>query len=258
MSCKQAFNSKINKRVKFFEKEHVYKLYNEEDIFEKNLISGTTFLGKFFPKFEKDQIALRIAKRDNKSVKQVLEKWDLTGKLASDFGTKCHLYGEMYVLNKPLPICENEKEEAYFLSMKKFLDDKLNSGWDLIEPEKIVFDNYIGGTVDLLLVNHTKKQYGVWDWKTNKKIDTHSFYGDEYGFAPIDFLENCNYNKYLIQLALYTYLLQKGNFLDNESYSIKNTILHITKEGVIPYRPSMDLIPYVKQMEQKLFKIRIR
>ena len=258
MAIKLAFNKVINKSIKFYEDKHVYSLYNKDGIYEKDLISGTSFISNFFPKFERDLIASRVAKRDNKTVQEVIAEWSATAKIATDFGTKVHLFGEMYLTGGLLPIAETEKEEAYFLSVKNYLDTKLNNGWDLVNAEKIVFNNYIAGTADILFVNHKQKLYSLEDFKTNKKIDLVSYSGNEYGFDPIQSLQNCSYSKYNLQLALYTYLLKQGGWLDYPSYSIDSRILHINTKNIEIFVAPYDHEPYIKKMIQKQFNIRVR
>ena len=255
---KLAFNKVLNKHVKFYEDNHVYKMYDKDSKYEKALMSGTKFIGNFFPKFEREKIATAIAKRDNRNIEDIYQEWDKTSKIATDFGTKVHLYGEKYIINGTLPIANNEKEEHYFSNVKQYLDRKLNNGWELVEAEKMMFNNYIAGTADLLLVNHKEKLYSLEDWKTNKKIDSTSYRGDEYGFDPIQNLQNCSLEKYRLQLNLYSYLLKQGEWLRYPEYRMNKTILHINYDLVDEYVVPDDYEIYIKKMIQKLFKVRIR
>lgn len=74
-------------------------------------------------------------------------------------------------------------------------------------------DSGISGTADEVeVINNT---IYVNDHKTNKEIKKEGFYvhnvGKEKLLAPVNHLDDCNWNKYCLQLSLYMYMLWKRN-----------------------------------------------
>lgn len=71
-------------------------------------------------------------------------------------------------------------------------------------PEIIVYFDGIFGQIDRLWVGDNRR-FWIRDFKSNKKIDTSNrFQMMKY---PINYIEDCNYNHYRLQLSLYAWIL---------------------------------------------------
>jgi hypothetical protein len=73
----------------------------------------------------------------------------------------------------------------------------------------------IAGQVDLPIIDHDGGVFVV-DFKTNKKIDTKSYFNQKTKRSvkmkyPLNNLDDCNFNHYQLQLSLYYWLINKSN-----------------------------------------------
>ena len=78
-------HAEINSALKFDEDTHIYT-YNG-----KPLVSSTTFIKKFFEKFDADYWAAIKAPKLGMSVQEVKDMWAKKGQEAADKGTKIHI-----------------------------------------------------------------------------------------------------------------------------------------------------------------------
>ena len=79
-------------KIRFYPKSHKYKIKR------KTLTSVTTFIGKFFEKFDAKKIARKLAKFPvNKKKKQGVRYFLKTWKEAAEHGTRVHEYIEKYI-----------------------------------------------------------------------------------------------------------------------------------------------------------------
>ena len=77
------------KEYEFFEKEHYY-----EHKGKRVGISVTRFIEQYANEFDSYGVAEKVAKRDNKTIKQVLDEWKLTNNLACEKGHLGHCYAQ--------------------------------------------------------------------------------------------------------------------------------------------------------------------
>lgn len=135
----------------------------------------------------------------------ILAEWKAKNVAATDHGTKIHNNLEVYqnttkILNKELePMIRGVS--SYFIK------------YPVQAQEQILHsDEYmIAGTADKVCCR-TKGSQGVidiGDFKTNEKgIEYFSKY-DNFLNSPMDFLEDCTYNTYSIQLSLYAFMIEQ-------------------------------------------------
>lgn len=190
--------------LKFDEETHTYTY---ED---KKLISVTTFLGQFFSKFDRDAIAQSLSERFGRPAEEYIEEWEE----ASNHGTRVHNAIEQYVLNNLLKAEEaKEKDEGKIEQGIEFLKE-LDIG--LCIPEYKIYDLELGlaGTIDLIVV--TPEGLLLVDWKTNKAIRKSDFDFETRQVKkcskPISGTNDCNYEKYVLQLSTYAYMLERKGY----------------------------------------------
>lgn len=167
----------------------------------KQLISVTTLLGKYKPKFDAIGNATRIAKREGVHVDFILEQWEETKREACDYGTHIHKVMEDFLV-------DGKQEEQYkdlYESYKSHKDEF--KGYPELHAEKKLYDiaNGIAGTGDLIYEN--KKSFKVGDFKTNKRFRYTNNYG-EFMTGPVSHLTVCEFNSYALQLSLYAYMYE--------------------------------------------------
>ena len=205
--------------VIFKPENHSYESLNSNE----NIIwtSVTQFVGQFKPKF--DPISQSIKSSKNKKSKwfgidpiKIQEIWAKEGNRANTAGTFYHDQRESDLLgldtiqrmgvNIPIikPIYEGDIKHAP--------EQRLVEG---IYPEHFMYlkSTAICGQSDRVEV--IKDHIDIIDYKTNKKIDMHSFKNwegvSEKMLGPCAHLDNCNYNHYSLQLSIYMYIILKHN-----------------------------------------------
>lgn len=225
-----------NKGVDLFfdEKEHIYSLKDGTE-----LISATTFISEFFPKFDTQEISRKYAQKHGLDQLEVIERWQKEADEASAFGNKIHDMAELYLksnLEDDLSwMIDCEKDRQYEKSLRNYLENHFFKRYDLIEAEKIVFSipHLIAGTMDILAREKSTGKIVILDWKTNKVIEKYNSF-NQMGLAPISHLDDTNFFKYAIQLNLYERLL-RDNYENYHKEDIDRRILHITPDKVLTY-----------------------
>ena len=83
--------------------------------------------------------------------------------------------------------------------------DPMNTG--IIYPETILFSekHSLAGTADI--IEDCGDYFNVWDFKTNKKLNYMSQYG-QWLKKPVSHLSDCQFNVYALQMSIYAYMFQ--------------------------------------------------
>lgn len=161
--------------------------------------SFTTLIHDYFPQFEAEKVAARVAKKRGKTVPELLQEWAEAGEEASDYGTRTHENCEFRMKGLPEPNTARDERERVTFANAVAVVDHLKSKYQFIAAEKILFSPrcLVAGTVDLLMADGNV----LWmlDYKTNKAIKR-TGYG--MGLGPLAHLINCNYEYYTMQLSL--------------------------------------------------------
>lgn len=196
----------------FKEKNHTY-MSTEGDIY----ISGTSFIKKFCKPFDRIKIGTKYAKKNKKTLEEVLEEWDKLGAEAIEKGIAYHKMKEEELLSSKDIMIENE---VHFIYPPEYVDgDKVNNSLKLepgVYPELIVWsDRYrIAGQADYVEITKSGK-INIKDYKTSKEIKLESFTdwkGQHQMMSfPFNNLQDCNFNHYALQLNLYAYLIKSHN-----------------------------------------------
>lgn len=177
---------------------HVYR----NTITDQKYTSVTNFIGQYKQTFDKDKWSQHVADRDGVDKSVILDTWKQLTKDAQDKGTNAHTAMELYVKNK-------HREPGYDELLDSF-DEKTKS---IIKPssqvlsETIVYNHQhmLAGTADLFVVNGDV--FHVLDYKTNKKFNFFSKYS-EYFKEPIEYLQQCEFTTYSIQMSVYAHLFE--------------------------------------------------
>lgn len=213
--------------INFDEKTHRY--FNT--ITGDQYTSATQLLSLYKPKFDKDFHATRVAQREGVSKELVLSLWEHEKEKSCIKGKNFHSLLENYVKF-------GEMQEDYNWLYKSFEKQKehLVGSSKKIYTEKLLWNDEfkLAGTCDLLYEH--ANNFTIIDYKTNKNISSYSKYG-EYLLEPVDFLTNCEYNVYALQLSLYAYMFEQ---ISNKK--VRNLhILYLQEDRFIPYT-----VPYMK------------
>ena len=250
---------KQNGDVAFSEKSHTYWNVNDNEKY----ISVTTLIGKYENEFDKEfwsaykalerlipQDSWKIEKKSllntrkfdkeilsiyniteldfNKEQQKILDEWQLENIKSCERGTKIH------------STFENAMYDAGAnVSLKKFgIGGKFecDKGRTKLDLENGVYPEYLisrvspdgvlrlAGQIDLLVKNGN--DIYIIDYKTNKKIDQHSFFDSKSKKTqrmkyPLNNIEDCNFWHYTLQLSTYAWMIEKMN----PNFNIKDLII---------------------------------
>ena len=239
------------KEYEFFEKEHYY-----EHKGKRVGISVTRFIEEYANKFDSYGVAEKVAKRDNKTIKQVLDEWQLTNDLACEKGHLGHCYaqskwnGEIYKEHikdglqdviKPLELIKKQADDFYndFNDRLEHLIDELPIG----SPE-----SDIASCVDDLFINKYTSELVLVDYKTNSDIYKGDKFAKQMKF-PLQHLKDTKLNHYAIQLSIYRYIIEKYSGL-----KVGEMFIVYFSENNDDYQ-IID-VPYLKDEVKKILELR--
>ena len=154
----------------------------------------------------------------NKTQQEILDMWDEENRKSCERGTKIHAGLENSFYNKGKDISLSKYQIG-----GKFECQKDRTTLDLenaVYPEYLIhWDSpsgklHIAGQIDLLVKKGNSIVIG--DYKTNKKIDTKSYFDSKTRSSvkmkfPLNNLEDCNYYHYCLQLSTYAYIIESYN-----------------------------------------------
>ncbi len=221
------------KHIKYYDEPHKYFIGEQE------LVSGTTFIGKYKEKFDSEKMAEKTAAKKKISVEEVLADWAFKGDFSRSKGTLLHNYAENYWFNKVFPVDMGPFDERFgeglmlerYEACKTLFEAFYNDACESLIPiaaELVIGDEEIGiaGMVDKLFWNQKMGELQIWDYKTNKEINSFSKFRKKM-LHPIAFLPECELVTYSIQTSLYKYIIEKNTNLKlGRSY-----LVHIHEEN---------------------------
>lgn len=221
----------MSKFIELSEKDHVY-----HDKYGNKYTSVSELVGSLMPVFQEQIIARAVAKKEEKSVEDVLAEWKRKKDLAVDHGNHVHENIESFLEEST---CTDTYMLPFLNKLKKEFED-----YGSIRCEKDVAyskDHQIAGTPDIKAYR-SRKIMDIFDFKTN--LERGIQYKDKYKKymnIPVDHLEACNYNEYAIKLSLYGLMIEI-----TEGYKIGCLGLYYITDhhkGIWKYIP----IPYMKK-----------
>jgi hypothetical protein len=200
--------------VSFTEHDHSYI----NKLTGKRLISVTTLIKKLQIPFDEKRFLPLSAAKLNLTELEVLEEWKKQKEFGIEVGKLIHLYLENLFINKHIQITTQLDIVDRLNLYKNFAYNYYNDHQHLLPVfyEKIITINNIAGQLDFLGYNLKENIYTLRDYKTDKKFRTENRY-QKFKY-PINHLDDCEYNKYALQLSFYRYMLEPLNleFEDNK------------------------------------------
>lgn len=185
----------------FDETTHTYKLDGTE------LKSVSSIVASQFRRFNAYIVSTSIVRTKAKdpdspyfgmTQKDIIQMWAESGKDAREHGSRLHRQIECFFLHKTTPQ-EPTPEWNMFVD---FLSD--HQDWLPIGTEVRVHNEKVAGTIDAVF--QTPEGIVLVDWKRCKSLD---FSGHGQGIGYMKHVEDCNYNKYSLQLSLYKQLIKE-------------------------------------------------
>lgn len=213
-------------RISFNEKDHTYLIDNILPC-----VSVTTIINSFHEKFNADLILEKMRKKiDNdpankyygKTNEEIKKEWNLSGKIASELGTKMHYQIECFYNGDLNSINEDMIEIKYHF--KNFHEEYVQKhNLTAYRTEWRIFDEdaEIAGTIDMVYIDEFNDLH-IFDWKRTKSLEKVNNYANM--FCPLHHLPDCNFWHYSLQLNIYRYILIKK--YNRSIKSLNLVILH--------------------------------
>lgn len=191
---------------------------------DREMVSATTFIGKFEKPFDSDYWASKKAKDWGTTVEEVKAKWKLKADISCEKGTVSHEYIENLLSKKVYPYPAQQIQSLFegedpvkdkFANiaklMNKFVSD-IRGRMIPIKSEFIVGDEEFGicGMIDQIFYNTKSNSLEIWDWKTNEDLSTESKYKL---LHPISHLADSKLDIYSLQLSLYKTIIERNTNL---------------------------------------------
>jgi len=219
------------------------KIYLKEDTHQyfdtdgNEYQSVSSFLSSFSKKFDKEKMSRLSAAKKGVSQEELLAEWDATTKKAIDHGNRIHDNLEMFMKTTTV-------KDQDLLPLAKSIASEYSKYHRTFQEEIIWNEEYrLAGKTDNRF-QHTSSKNSVisfGDFKTNlsKGIEYENKYG-QYMLGPLSHLQDCNYNKYSLQLSLYAYMYQVATGCNIGSLHI----LYIPPDNFLNWKKIP--VPYLK------------
>lgn len=198
--------------IRYYDDDHYYIDTNTGN----RLTSVTKHITKYQQPFNKEYWLKIKADQRGISTEELDIEWTNLATYGKARGTYVHLKIEHLTNNKvfkyPVPkeITEIGKQDMFLkevVVLDKQIDSFLNK-IDLIpiKNELIVGSKQLAGQLDLLC--YYNDRLCIFDMKTDKEIKFNNKYQKLH--SPFENLDDCNYEKYRLQLSLYKYLIESN------------------------------------------------
>lgn len=136
---------------------------------------------------------------------QILEYWQMLNDEANTYGTKVHDIVEQYLKANKWWFPEDELAQKVIAGYNNL---KIDEGIRM-QPERIMFaEEYKLAGMSDLIVDIDPVWFDVGDWKTNRIFNYYNPYGFETLLKPFDYLQNCQWSIYTLQLSTYAYMYE--------------------------------------------------
>lgn len=218
----------------------------------------TYFLKSFEEWVDWDNECKKKAKKLGITYEELKKQWDDKRDKSAEKGTAYHKMKEIEYLNGKGIVIENTLCPVSSVPTIEGVknDDSMKLDDNTVYCEKMVWSNKyrICGTADLVEVFDGKVY--VKDYKTNEKLDKESYKHPIYGYKklkfPVNSLDDCNFNKYQLQLNTYMYLLLQQNrnlkfggmeilhVIFDDDLNYKETIIHPVKPMAAEIKAMME------------------
>lgn len=201
--------------ITFYDEPHKYYIGTKE------LISVTTLIHKYQEKFDEDYWSAFKATQHNLTPEEVLRAWKFINRKGTIKGSAIHDYAENLFQNKkfeyPKQLILNEfgfdPVWSEYEITKKHVDKFYNDVQGKLIPirtEMVVYDKetFIGGMLDILFYNVKMKEFQIWDYKTNKKLDLEN--KERHLLGNLYTIEDSDLEVYSLQLEMYKQIIEKN------------------------------------------------
>ena len=236
---------------KFFEEDHHYEYKGE-----RVGMSVTRLIEEYTNEFNAQEVAEKVAEKQNISVQEVLDDWEYKNKFACTKGSTCHEYAQSLWSGNEYKELKFDGSINYKVSVSVIQTQAnrfYNNYKDRLEH---LYDEYVIGSeeyniasaIDHLFINKLTGGLVLVDYKTNSDIHKTERYAKNMK-VPLSHLKDFTLNHYYIQLSIYKYLVEKYTNLKIEEMFIVYFSENIDNYEIIE-------IPYLKDEVEKILENR--
>ena len=269
---------KLNKAFqdfKFYEEGHYYEYKGK-----RVGISATRLIEEYANEFNQEEVAEKVALKENKTIQQVLDEWEYKNKFACEKGTTCHEYAQSLWSNKMYAQLLFDENKEYLEAVDKIKKQANTFHFDYEQQLEHVADEYIIGsseydiasaidhlfmvsndtTIKATIIKKLKPEHTlvnlscgdviIVDYKTNSYLTGHNKKAYSKPMKiPLNNLNDDSLHHYYIQLSMYKFIIEKYTTLKVEDMFIVYMSEKIENYEVIE-------IPYLKNEVEKILENR--
>ena len=200
----------------FFEDGHYYEYKGQ-----RVGISVTRLIEQYCNEFNAEEVAQRVATKQNKTVQQVLDEWQYKNKFACEKGSTCHEYAQSLWSGAEYQQLYFDDSEEYLEAVSHIQVQALSFCEDYQDRLEHLADEFVVGSeeyniasaIDHLFINKLTGGLVLVDYKTNSDIHKSEKYAKNMK-VPLQHMKDFTLNHYYIQLSIYKYLLEKYTGLE--------------------------------------------
>jgi hypothetical protein len=242
---------KVFENFKFFEEDHHYEYKGK-----RVGISVTRLIEDYCNEFNAEEVAERVAIKQNKTIQQVLDEWQYKNKFACEKGSTCHEYAQSLWSGKEYRQLYFDDSEEYLEAVSHIQVQALSFCEDYQDRLEHLADEFVVGSeeyniasaIDHLFINKLTGGLVLVDYKTNSDIHKSEKYAKNMK-VPLQHMKDFTLNHYYIQLSIYKYLLEKYTDLEVSEMFIVYFSENIKNYEIIE-------IPYLKEEVMKILENR--
>ena len=242
---------KVFEDFKFFEEDHHYEYKGK-----RVGISVTRLIEDYCNEFNAEEVAERVATKQNKTIQQVLDEWQYKNKFACEKGSTCHEYAQSLWSGKEYRQLYFDDSEEYLEAVSHIQVQALSFCEDYQDRLEHLADEFVVGSeeyniasaIDHLFINKLTGGLVLVDYKTNSDIHKSEKYAKNMK-VPLQHMKDFTLNHYYIQLSIYKYLLEKYTDLEVSEMFIVYFSENIKNYEIIE-------IPYLKEEVMKILENR--
>jgi hypothetical protein len=235
----------------FFEDGHYYEYKGK-----RVGISVTRLIEQYCNEFNAEEVAQRVATKQNKTVQQVLDEWQYKNKFACEKGSTCHEYAQSLWSGAEYRQLYFDDSEEYLEAVSHIQVQALSFCEDYQDRLEHLADEFVVGSeeyniasaIDHLFINKLTGGLVLVDYKTNSDIHKSEKYAKNMK-VPLQHMKDFTLNHYYIQLSIYKYLLEKYTGLEVSEMFIVYFSENIENYEIIE-------IPYLKEEVIKILENR--
>lgn len=243
----------IFKNFIFFEEDHHYEYKGK-----RVGISVTRLIEEYTQPFNSEEVASRVAEKENKSVDEILNEWKVKNEQACLKGSICHENVQNMFASINYQPNVKSCSQATLEALKLIFEQEKNFYNDFKDKFELVANEYVIGSkdneydiasaVDSLFVNKLTGGLVMVDYKTNTDIHKNEKYA-KYMQYPLENLKDTTLNHYAIQLSIYKFILEKYT-------NIKLEDMFIVWFSELNDNYEIIEVPYLKNEVEKILNLR--